>query len=95
MGAADIKTLKSEIRQSFSFGPSDLKISETRPSEELWVQRIRNIVSHRDVIGNFIHEGLLSYSDGMLRITPEGRALIEQLPRRSIFDSTATSSTVA
>ena len=39
--------------------PQDLIISTTRPTESVWEQRVRNITSHKDSEGNFIHQGRL------------------------------------
>lgn len=73
-GEAKLAYLKKRISNYVSLTPTDRKMSETRPNEEMWEQRLRNIRSHRKNVGNYIHEGYLtSPSRGRLRITEAGR----------------------
>ncbi|MEY9098917.1 hypothetical protein ABIA24_001826 [Sinorhizobium fredii] len=51
----------------------DLTQSESRPSEAVWQQRLRNITSHKNSDGNYIKEGFLIEIDGGLMITDDGR----------------------
>ena len=56
---ATFQRLKREIPVHVRLLPGDTGPSIMRPTEEMWVQKIRNIILHRDVAGNFIHEGYL------------------------------------
>lgn len=72
-GEMSIHELIREIPAHISLTPEDRKISSTRPNEELWEQRVRNIQSHHETPGNYIAEGLLEHVDGGFRITSAGR----------------------
>jgi hypothetical protein len=71
-GEASIRWLKSKIPEYVALTPLDLTTSETRPNEELWEQRLRNIVSHKGSPGNYIFEGYLEHTEDGLRITEHG-----------------------
>jgi hypothetical protein len=58
--------------------PADRATSKTRPKEELWEQLVRNITSHHDADGNFVHDGYLERIDGGLKITDAGRKYLEK-----------------
>jgi hypothetical protein len=58
-GIATFQRLKREIPNHVRLLPGDTGQSIMRPTEEMWVQKIRNIKIHRDVPGNFINEGYL------------------------------------
>lgn len=76
-GEASISELRSQLPRLIDLSKADLKSSESRPSEPVWTQQIRNIVSHRDIPGNAISEGLLAYlGSGKLSITDEGKTAV-------------------
>jgi hypothetical protein len=58
-GIASFRRLRREIPIHVRLSELDMSPSITRPNEELWMQKIRNIRIHRDVPGNFIHNGFL------------------------------------
>jgi len=60
----------------YPFTAADKEASPTRTNERVWEQQVRNIVSQRDVEGDYIREGLLAYNPGGLSITDAGRAHI-------------------
>jgi hypothetical protein len=75
-GEATIRQLKERLPDVLELSDEDRTPSLTRPGEELWEQQVRNIVSHRDSSGNFIHDGLLDYSPRRLAITLVGREML-------------------
>jgi hypothetical protein len=58
-GVASFRRLRREIPNHVRLSDLDTTASIMRPNEELWVQKIRNIRIHRNVPGNFIHDGYL------------------------------------
>jgi hypothetical protein len=58
-GIASFRQLRREIPIHVRLSELDTSPSIMRPNEELWMQKIRNIRIHRDVPGNFIHDGYL------------------------------------
>ena len=51
----------------------DQETSETRPNEEVWEQRVRNLKSHSDTPGNVIAEGFVEQvARGTYRLTEAG-----------------------
>ena len=79
-GEATIDEIKGHLPNFISLTDADMEVSTTRQNEMIWEQQVRNIVSHRSVEGNFINDGLLSYSPRRLTITDTGR---KWLARRS------------
>lgn len=76
-GEAEQSNIKEMIPQFIRLTQDDCAQSETRPNEEVWEQLVRNIVSHKEVEGNYIAEGYLeSPRRGWLRITDAGRRKI-------------------
>jgi hypothetical protein len=54
--------------------PEDRETSETRPPEEMWEQRVRNLKSHDKTPGNVIAEGFVEQVEkGLYRLTEAGR----------------------
>jgi seryl-tRNA synthetase len=73
-GEATVAELRQKLPSIIEMGAADFEASESRPGEPRWFQQIRNIVSHRNVDGSFISDGLLSYDgSGVIRITDKGR----------------------
>jgi hypothetical protein len=58
---ATFRRLRIEIPVHVRLSELDTSPSIMRPNEELWVQKIRNIIIHRNLPGNFIHEGYLTH----------------------------------
>jgi len=73
VGRATFRYLIREISGRITLTRADLEVSQTRPNEHVWEQRVRNISSHRRVEGNYISEGLLIKINGGLQITEAGR----------------------
>ncbi len=76
-GAAPIAYLVKNCPKFLDLSPADLATSKTRPNEGLWEQLVRNITSHHDAEGNFIHDGYLERVDGGLKITDAGRTFLK------------------
>jgi hypothetical protein len=76
-GEMRVRDLIREIPKRIDLTEEDQQQSETRGNEEIWEQRVRNIQSHHDVPGNYIHEGFLEHVKGGLRITEAGRKRYE------------------
>ncbi len=76
-GRASVQQLIAEIPGRLVLTPEDQLQSDTRPNEQVWEQRVRNIRSHHTNAGNFIAEGLLVAVDGGYEITPMGRLRVE------------------
>lgn len=73
VGRGTFRSLIREIPRRITLTDADRVISETRPNEYIWEQRVRNISSHRRTEGNFISEGFLIKINGGLQITESGR----------------------
>lgn len=66
---ASIGEIKERLPEVLNLSKADRARSDTRPSEQVWEQLVRNIVSHRTVKGNLIQEGVIKYlSKGRLRL---------------------------
>lgn len=52
---------REEVPEHLNLTNADLAQSPTRPNEKVWEQQIRNIQSHHDQPGNYIHEGYLEH----------------------------------
>ena len=80
-GKMSISELKEEVPNFINLSSEDRRTSPTRPNEEMWGQRLRNIVSHREVEGNIIAEGYVIYDEisHTLKITEAGLKHIESL----------------
>lgn len=72
-GEASFSELIEEIRHRMALTEEDKKPSETRPGEQIWEQRVRNITSHKDSQKNYIYEGYLEPVPDGLRITELGK----------------------
>jgi len=77
-GAAPIAYLIKNAPNFLDLSEADLATSKTRPGEGLWEQLVRNITSHHDADGNFIHEGYFERVEGGLKITDSGRTYLER-----------------
>ncbi|MEI1246611.1 hypothetical protein [Rhizobium aouanii] len=72
-GKATFRHLIREIPNFVKLTPADHAVSETRPNEHVWEQRVRNISSHRKSEKNYIAAGYLVKVNGGLQITELGR----------------------
>jgi hypothetical protein len=76
-GIATFPRMKREVPNHVSLSARDRRKSVTRPNEEVWEQRIRNIKSHSKSEGNYICEGYLEHVPRSgYRITDKGRRLL-------------------
>jgi hypothetical protein len=72
---ASVRVLKRGLPKFATITQSDHSQSGTRPNEEIWEQRVRNIRSHHDRAGNLFFEGYVDRpSRGFWRLTPKGQA---------------------
>lgn len=72
-GRASFQDLIRLIPTRLALTAEDRQPSPTRPNEEIWEQRVRNIKSHDTAFGNIIAEGYAVSIAGGLEITPAGR----------------------
>jgi hypothetical protein len=73
-GYVTLNELREEIPKRINLTAGDKQPSQTRPGELLWEQLLRNVQSHHNSKGNFIHEGYLEHiKGGAYRITEKGR----------------------
>lgn len=79
-GTATIQTLVKNVPKYMYLTPADQQQSVTRPNEEMWQQKVRNITSHSKSPGNFVYEGYLERLPRKLKITAKGRAYIASKP---------------
>lgn len=66
--AATIYQIKKALPGFLNLSADDRRQSDTRPNEELWEQQVRNIVSHRNVPGNFVYDGRIVYAPRRLSL---------------------------
>lgn len=75
-GIATFDLIREEVPRRFPLTAADRTRSVTRPNERMWEQKIRNIKSHFEVSGNYIHDGYLEHVPGVgYRVTARGRKL--------------------
>lgn len=72
-GEASFAEIIEHLSEQFPLTEEDRARSQTRPAEEIWEQRVRNITSHKNSEGNYIYEGYLREVPGGLSITEAGR----------------------
>jgi hypothetical protein len=73
-GEASVQTLVKRVPTYVTLTPEDRDRSKTRPNEEVWEQRIRNLKSHDKTPGNVIGEGFVEpVGKGRYRLTEAGR----------------------
>ena len=80
-GRMAVSELKDKVVKHLKLTDEDRKESTTRPNEEVWEQRLRNIVSHRGSEGNIIYEGYVEYDEEShsLEITEAGKKYAQRL----------------
>jgi hypothetical protein len=80
-GSGKFEDLRRAIPKVIVLTAEDLATQPSRPTEEAWEQRVRNITSHAGSEGNYITDGFLSPIDGGLQITDAGRLRARPLPQ--------------
>ena len=71
---ATVRTLIKNIPDHITLTAEDQTQSTTRPGEEMWEQRVRNLKSHDKADGNVIGAGFVrQVSRGTYRLTYAGR----------------------
>ena len=76
---ATVRTLIKNVPNHMKLTANDQLQSVTRPNEELWEQRVRNLKSHSGTPGNVIAEGfVLSLGRGRYRLTPAGLSHLQK-----------------
>jgi hypothetical protein len=74
-GVASFSRCKREVPNHINLSAADRAGSLTRHNEAVWEQLIRNIKSHYNVPGNYLHEGYLKHVPRVgYEVTNSGRA---------------------
>lgn len=60
-GCATVRTLIKHVPEYVNLTEDDHQQSLTRPNEEMWEQRVRNLKSHDTAAGNVIGEGYVKH----------------------------------
>jgi hypothetical protein len=72
-GEATVRTLIQNVPDYVNLTADDQMPSETRPNEEMWEQRVRNLQSHHTTPGNVIAEGIVEHiGKGRYKLTEAG-----------------------
>jgi hypothetical protein len=72
-GEAVVRTLIRFVPDYVNLTAEDHQQSGTRPNEEMWEQRVRNLKSHSTTAGNVIAEGFVEHvGRGRYRLTTAG-----------------------
>jgi hypothetical protein len=72
-GQVTFAELIAEIPRRILLTEEDREQSQTRPAEEVWEQRVRNMKSHKNAEGNIVAEGYATEIPNGLAITDAGR----------------------
>lgn len=73
-GEADVRTLLRYIPDYINLTAEDHEPSGSRPGEEMWEQRVRNLKSHDKSAGNVIGAGfVVRVGRGRYRLSDAGR----------------------
>jgi hypothetical protein len=74
-GKASIAQIRRNLPFYITLTDADRIPSATRPREQMWEQQVRNIVCHRDIVGNAINSGKLNYTPRHLSLAngPQGQ----------------------
>ena len=76
-GGASVSQIKRQLPNHINLTDADREQSGSR-NEERWVQRMGNIVSHRNTPDNIINDGLVTYRRNWLAITDAGRNYLKR-----------------
>lgn len=80
-GICTFNRARAEVPNHIKLGPGDNAPSQTRVGEPMWHQLIRNIKSHHDADGNYIHDGYLEHVPRRgYRVTAAGIARSKKAP---------------
>jgi hypothetical protein len=72
-GEASVRTLIRLVPSYVNLTVEDHEQSGTRPNEEIWEQRVRNLKSHSTTAGNVIAEGFVDHiGRGRYRLSKAG-----------------------
>ncbi len=72
-GEATVRVLIRHVPEYINLTADDHKASTTRPNEEMWEQRVRNLKSHDTTRGNVLAEGFVEHiGRGRYRLTKAG-----------------------
>ncbi len=72
-GETTVRTLIRHVPNYVNLTVDDQQPSDTRPNEEMWEQRVRNLKSHDNALGNVIAEGFVEHvGRGRYRLTEAG-----------------------
>ena len=72
-GEATVRTLIKDVPNYVKLTAQDKEQSPTRPAEQMWEQRVRNLKSHYRTNGNVINEGFVAHiGSGRYRLTKAG-----------------------
>jgi len=72
-GTATVRTLIKHVPEYVALTADDHLQSDTRPNEEMWEQRVRNLKSHDGTPGNVIAEGFVEHiGRGKYHLTEAG-----------------------
>ena len=78
-GEALIRTLIRYVPDYVNLTAEDHETSDSRPPEEKWEQRVRNLKSHDTAAGNVIGEGYVArVGHGRYRLTEAGWSRLKQ-----------------
>ena len=73
-GEATVRTLIKNVPSYINLTAEDKNQSSTRPAEQMWEQRVRNLKAHYKTRGNVIDEGFVAHiGRGRYRLTKAGR----------------------
>lgn len=78
-GTATISQIRKALPSFLPLSPADRAPSLTRPGEQMWEQQVRNIVCHRDCVGNPVNSGKFRYSPRRLSL--------KNSPQLDLFDN--------
>ena len=77
-GESEVQTIIKAVPAYLNLTAEDREISVTRPPEEMWEQRVRNLKSHDTRSGNVIAEGFVEHTGrGRYKLTAAGRLHLE------------------
>jgi hypothetical protein len=69
--------IRDEVPHRHNLSAADLTRSVTSRNETMWEQKIRNIKSHDQSPGNFVHDGYLEHVPEIgYRVTDAGKRLV-------------------
>jgi len=60
-GSATIRQIRENLPKFVELNAYDVRPSKTRDGEKMWEQIVRNVVCHRNVSENTVHDGMLVY----------------------------------